>query len=456
MSGTLVLSASLEVELRDALALGVESAGVLLCGRTVEGGRLTLTGNRILWLRDEDYIQRERDELEVRSAGWVPALAAAAAGGWQPVFLHTHPRMPAIPSERDGVVDRQIAETFRIRARIEDYASVIVGGTPDAPAYTGKVVPRSGEARAIRRVRTVGRRIRVRLAAAQTAGDDSLDAFDRQVRAFGADGQRLLRELRVGVVGAGGTGSAVIEQLGRLGVGVLVLLDDEDVDATNLTRIHGTTAADVGRPKVDVAADAVEALGFGTDVERHHQRITTAGGVAPLRGCDVVFGCTDDEHGRIVLSRLAFWHLIPVFDMGIRLRAPAGTLTGIDGRVTYIAPGEACLICRGRVDLERARDEMYEPTEREQLAEEGYAQSLADPDPAVVAYTTLVASVAVGDLLERLFGFGEPDVAGELLLRLHARKLSRLHHTPPDYHFCGDSTKWGLGDRDPALGHTWA
>ena len=60
--------------------------------------------------------------------------------------------------------------------------------------------------------------------------------------------------VRVGVVGAGGTGSAVIEQLARLGVGELVIFDDDTIDETNLTRIHGATVADVGRAKAELAA----------------------------------------------------------------------------------------------------------------------------------------------------------------------------------------------------------
>lgn len=57
-------------------------------------------------------------------------------------------------------------------------------------------------------------------------------AFDRQVRAFGEDGQQILGRLRVGVVGAGGTRSAVIEQLIRLGFGELDVLDDQALTIT--------------------------------------------------------------------------------------------------------------------------------------------------------------------------------------------------------------------------------
>jgi molybdopterin/thiamine biosynthesis adenylyltransferase len=452
---TLAIPEAIESEFREALAMEVESAAVLLCGCTDDGERLTLTANHLAWVPEKHYGLRKKDQLVIGSAGWVPALKIAAEEKWVPVFLHTHPGMTALPSEKDGAVDRQLAESFRVRSRSDYYASVVVGGKPDRPEFTGRVLPASGKVRSVRRVRVVGRRIRLTLAADQEPGKPPLDAFDRQVRVFGTDGQRLLRELRVGVVGAGGTGSAVIEQLGRLGIGALVLIDDDEVDDTNLTRIHESSAVDVGKPKVEVLADAVRAFGFGTDVETYTGRINSPEGFHPLRSCDLVFGCTDDEHGRIVLCRIAYWHLAPVIDMGVRLRAQEETLQGIDGRVTYLAPGEACLLCRKRIDLQRAREEVIDPAEREQLIDEGYAQGLDDPDPAVVTYTTLVASWAVADLLERLFGFGDPDVAAEHLLRIHDRKTSRIGAEARDYHFCGDRAKWGRGDRDPALDYTW-
>src|SRR5207302_8271531 len=63
--------------------------------------------------------------------------------------------------------------------------------------------------------------------------------------------------------------------------------------------------------------------------------------------------------------------------------------------------------------------------ERHQRIQEGYAPELGDPDPSVVAYTTLVASVAVSELLERLFGYGSGPPPSELLLRLADRAISR-------------------------------
>jgi tRNA A37 threonylcarbamoyladenosine dehydratase len=106
--------------------------------------------------------------------------------------------------------------------------------------------------------------------------DVAVDAsFDRQIRAFGPDGQRLLAETRVGVVGAGGTGSAVCEQLVRLGVGDVLVLDPDVIndDGSNVTRVYGSTMNDLGMPKVDIVARAADQIGFGTNVTPVQQTI---------------------------------------------------------------------------------------------------------------------------------------------------------------------------------------
>jgi len=91
--------------------------------------------------------------------------------------------------------------------------------------------------------------------------------------------------------------------------------------------------------------------------KRSRRRVTAEHAARRLAGCDVVFGCTDDNAGRLVLSRLPTYYLTPVIDMGVLLSSDNGRLTGIDGRVTVVSPGSACLVCRGRIDLARAGSE---------------------------------------------------------------------------------------------------
>jgi hypothetical protein len=174
-----------------------------------------------------------------------------------------------------------------------------------------------------------------------------------------------------------------------------------------------------------------------------------------LTKCDVIFGCTDDNAGRAVLSRLAYWYLAPLIDTGFVISSIAGRVTGLFGRVTTVMPDTACLICRGRIDPSMVRNELMHPDERRRLAAEGYAPGLGQRDPSVVAYTTMTATFAVNELLDRLFGFGDDNTPSEVLLRVHDRSVSQNHVRGRPDHYCTDESKWGRGDDSPMLSQLW-
>ena len=79
--------------------------------------------------------------------------------------------------------------------------------------------------------------------------------------------QRLLQELRVGIVGVGGTGSCVAEQLVRLGVGLVLIADGENFEATNVNRVYGSRVVDADIPKVKLAERMVADVGLGTKID---------------------------------------------------------------------------------------------------------------------------------------------------------------------------------------------
>lgn len=440
-------------EIATALGCEKESAGVLLAGVAEDESRLTYTVNSVIWVPDEHYDERTSERLSITSPGWVPALKAASEACLHPIFFHTHPGGAPMPSEYDYEVDEALAEPFRQRTQVDRYASFIIGGGTEQPIFTGRVVARDGSVTSISRARVVGRRLHI------LPAFDSIEAaaaneqiHDRQIRAFGAAGQYTLAQLRVGVVGAGGTGSAVIEQLIRLGVRSIISIDDDAITTTNVSRVYGSSVSDDGRLKVQVAEDNAARIGLGTAFTAHEGRIDKREQLELLRHCDVVFGCTDDHTGRFYLSSLSFYYLLPIIDMGVTIDAPEEHIRSIMGRVTYVGPGEPCLVCRGIVDPEQMREEGYESEERERLAGEGYAWGLGNPDPSVVAYTTMVASWSVADLLERLFGFGAEDIPGEILLRIADRKMKGRPAEPQTGHICDDQGKWGWGDQPAFLG----
>ena len=458
MTVTLVLPSQIAVELFDALSIDIETACVLLA-RQVEtpGGNVRLLARALHWVPDDAYLRRDPTRLSIASHGYVPALAAAEIDQSVPIWLHTHPGNEALPrpSEHDELVDEQLADLFRLRAGSPLYGAIIIARTGGRLCFTGHIESENKRTE-IDRLWVTGRRFILLQNWLHDTAPPS-DQFDRNIRAFGGEIQRVLGNLHIAVVGCGGTGSAVIEQLVRLGVRHLHLFDPDTLTIGNVTRVYGSYLDSVGEPKVNVSAAHVGQISPDAEVMTTQTKITLESTARLLIDADVVFGCTDDNAGRLVLSRIASYLLTPVIDCGVLLSSgPGGQLVGIDGRVTVLAPGTACLVCRNRIDPQRAAAEMLAHDEYGRLAEEGYAPALLDPEPAVVAFTTQVASAAVSELLERLIHYGPEPAPTEILLRSHEREVSTNDQDPREGHYCHPGVhKLGLGVTEPFLEQIW-
>ena len=119
---------------------------------------------------------------------------------------------------------------------------------------------------------------------------------------FGPIGQRRLAGATIGVVGAGGLGSGALLSLAAAGIGTIVLIDDDDVDLSNLHRqiIHGV--GDVGRPKLDSATESIHAVSPETVVVPHAVRLDASNAMSLLRGCDVVLDGSDTMATRTAVA----------------------------------------------------------------------------------------------------------------------------------------------------------
>ncbi|WP_216896151.1 ThiF family adenylyltransferase [Nocardia alni] len=459
MKTTLVLPGDIADRLRALATQDVESGGVALARPVpVRNGELRLLVRELREVPEDAYERREARQLLIRSEGYVPALAIAEESGCVPIWFHTHPGAGASPSpsRHDLEVDRTLSGLFRDRASSNYYGALIVAvGEGGEITFTGNLDD-GKTVTPINRLWIVGPQLAL-LANKEAVQEALPDLYDRNIRAFGGLVQRVLADLRVAVVGCGGTGSAVAEQIARLGVQNLLLIDPDELSDSNVTRVYGSRLKDVGRPKVDVLADHLEDVFSTINIERLQSTITIEETAKTLVDADVVFGCTDDNAGRMVLSRLSTYFLVPVIDCGVLLSTDAASrLDGIHGRVTVLHPGQACLICRGRVDLARASSEMLTSTERKRLVGEGYAQALPGVEPAVVAYTTMVAATAVAELIERLTHYGLTPVPSEVLMRLHDRELSTNNQVPSENHYCDRSAgRLGLGITTPFLEQMW-
>jgi hypothetical protein len=142
--------------------------------------------------------------------------------------------------------------------------------------------------------------------------------------------------------------------------------------------------------------------------------------------------------------------------MGVKIDSPEGKIRGIEGRVTTLMPGEACLFCRRRISARTIMSEGLPPERREALAREGYADNAGTTEPAVIMFTTAVASQAVSELLHRVTGFmGAERVSSEVLLFFHETRTRTNRPRPGDTCLCSQREIWGRGDSREFLELIW-
>jgi molybdopterin/thiamine biosynthesis adenylyltransferase/rhodanese-related sulfurtransferase len=240
----------------------------------------------------------------------------------------------------------------------------------------------------------------------------------------GPEGQRRLKGARVACVGAGGLGSPLALYLAAAGVGTLGIVDDDVVDATNLQRqiLHGTK--DVGRPKLDSAADRLADVNPNVEVVRHRTRLTSANALQILADYDVVVDGTDNFPTRYLVN-----------DACVLLGKPNvyGSIFRWEGQVSVFGtPGGPCYRCLFR--------EPPPPGLVPNCAEGGVLGVLPG----------IIGSLQAMETLKLVLGVGE-SLAGRLLifdaLEMVFREV-RLRRNP-ECPVCGDApTQRGLIDYD--------
>jgi molybdopterin-synthase adenylyltransferase len=283
--------------------------------------------------------------------------------------------------------------------------------------------------------------------------------YDRQVRAFGPEFQHKVGQLRIGLVGLGGLGSAIAEQLGRIGIRDWVLVDPDTVDLTNLNRlVHATlTDAQKARPKVYVARSSIRQSNPKARVRALQTDAFDPEALHTLKACDLLVVATDNHASRMALNRLAVQYLIPLLHVGFNIsveepqaqpgQVPARAVTDVSGEFALPDLGRWCLQCAGLVDPQQAGWELAPAAQRQILRQRGYVADT--PAPAVRHLDGLVAALATTEVHNLVHSF-KPQHRYLTYDALRTELLS-LQVTPSDgCPVCSpDHGVLGLGDLEP-------
>lgn len=382
------------------------------------------------------------------------------------VYFHTHPGWSAYPSNPD----LKSAQT-----RFSDLALNVGHQVPMAAAIVAEQPRRETESRewSVRgygvgsssnpgpsdverqakagAVRVVGERIQ-KLPTTKRAsgpagagGSAAANTQDSTLELWGERGQQLLAGIRVGVVGCGGVGSLLAEQVARLGVAEAVFIDFDSVKPVNLNRAYGATREDAEKqqPKAEVARRVAErsasSQSFSADaivgsiVEDGNPDYAALGG---LLDCDIILNAADPHWVRKVLDEVSYAHLIPVLDGGTTLVVDETTDRLAYQSASEIAaagPGHPCLECTGawvEGDLgEGVVRDRKPPNERDGpgglYAEAADGDGADAPrDPSIVTTNGVVASVMMERLHAMLVGTTEETLVGKQVYRPSAGTMN--------------------------------
>ena len=222
--------------------------------------------------------------------------------------------------------------------------------------------------------------------------------YDRQIPFLGGKGQKKLEGIKVSVVGVGGLGTHVIQQLSYLGVNTFYLIDDESLDKTNMNRYVGARPDDVGQKKVDIAKLIITEINPDASVSTIPYPLQSEEAFEGIINSDCVFGCLDNEGSRLVLNELSSAYKIPYFDLASEI-FPEESVYG--GRICISLDGEGCIDCWGYLDREEASRDL-ESLESRKDREEIYGVNTDDLDgsgPAVVSINGVIASLAITEFM---------------------------------------------------------
>jgi len=296
------------------------------------------------------------------------------------VHIHGHTGTPG-PSYVDKREIRPLIKSIRYAAPEAIHGSIILSSDR---GFAEALLPGSSEFHPVKGITVVG--FPTTLLARPEATSRHEEHFSRQ-SFLGADEAEKISAYRIGIIGLGGGGSHVAQQLAHVGFAIFSLFDMDVVEMSNLNRLIGGTQADAraGVPKVDVVARLIMGVNPRAKVEKLKSRWQDVSG--DLRACDILFGCVDSYAERRDIEIAARRHLIPLVDVGLDVHQSGDEPPRMAGQVILSMPGYPCMSCLG----------FLTPTN---IAREAEKYGAAGPRPQVVWANGVLASNAVGIVVD--------------------------------------------------------
>ncbi|MBL7738476.1 MAG: ThiF family adenylyltransferase [Chitinophagaceae bacterium] len=430
---------------------GKEAVAVILCGRHETEDLSIMLSYKVVLIPYKDC-ERHPEYIKWKTDRIIPLLEEVEKKNLAILKIHSHPGGYSKFSAVDDASDSELfPSVFSWSETKSVHGSAVM--LPDGKIF-GRVFTKEMEVIPFDSVSVAGDDIRIWRQKDQT----NIEGFAlRTIQAFGESTYQQLRGLKVGVIGCSGTGSPTIEQLARLGVKQLVLIDPDPVEEKNLNRIINSYRADIGTKKTTILERAIKAMDLGTHVKVYENNLyDSKEAIYDLITCDIVVGCVDSVDGRHLVSQITNFYLVPYFDIGVRLVADRkGGIESIVASVNYIQPGCSSLLSRNLYDIEMLREEATmrtNPEEYKDLLKRKYFRGVNVDRPAVISINMQISSMAVNELLNRIHRFKEdpPSRYARMMMDYCGSCIDNASES--DFEQDTNSDKWaGRGDCIPFL-----
>jgi molybdopterin-synthase adenylyltransferase len=226
-----------------------------------------------------------------------------------------------------------------------------------------------------------------------------MNRFGRQIAFFGKEGQKKLAQIKVCVVGAGGLGSHVVQQLAFLGISRIVIIDHDPLSDSNFNRLIGVHYDDkIGTPKVDILNRLVKTIDPSISVVTVPDLVNTAKATKILLECNYVIGCVDNDGARLFLNELCLAYNLPYLDLATEIHA--GNVE-YGGRIVFVNEDAGCLVCMDEIDQQEAA-KFLRSKEWKQDHNNVYGVAKNDLNgsgPSVVTLNGIIASMGCTELM---------------------------------------------------------
>jgi molybdopterin/thiamine biosynthesis adenylyltransferase len=373
-------------DLRREHAFAYERVGFLYTTHKVINGHTYIWINSYQPVADDHYIEDATVGARFGSEAIRGAMETALGNrfGSLYVHLHDHKGMP-FPSQTDK----------------EGIPGIVQSIINAAPKETHGYLILSKNAFFLR-VRMPGSKLYIETADISVVGKPMLfqyhqrpngienDRFSRQ-SFLGVNSEYLFRQVKIGIVGLGGGGSHVAQQLAHIGITNPLIFDGDHVELSNLNRLIGGWFTDVIHKtlKTKIAKRLVKKLLPKANVTCYPGRWQDF--ADELQTCDIVIGCIDDFASRAELEAECRRYLIPYIDIGMDVHRGPQHIT-MSGQIITSIPGLPCMRCLQYITEEK-------------LAIEAGKYGDAGMRPQVVWPNGVLASTAVGLMIELITGW---------------------------------------------------